>query len=109
MAEPWATALDASLTGITLLLSILVAIAFFRQGKAKRVRYLTESVLRPLSKVVFRERRQSNMGGRPKEELFLVVPVKAAENVDPTVEGEGLGIEDLPGIADGLRFLRRPP
>lgn len=111
MADLWTGILDLAIQAVTLVLGVLGAIAFFwefRQGRVRHVRVLNRAVFRPWSKVEVKLRHRS-YDGRPAAAIRLAIPADAVrEAVDPTVKEDGLGLADLPGFADGERFLKTP-
>src|SRR5881409_3770007 len=88
MTDLWAEAFSAAIHVLTFGLGVLGAIAFywqFEQRRARRVRFLNRSVLRPWSKVELKQGYKS-FEGRPAVKARLVIPKEAVPTeVDPTV------------------------
>ncbi len=108
MADPWTDTLNLTVQGVTLLLGILGAIAFFRQRKGRWVRYLNHSVLRPWGKVELK-RTFRDWSGRPAKGVLLLIPKVVMADLDRTVGDGGLEVADLEGIEEGKQFIQHPP
>ena len=105
------TILDLAVQLLTLGLSLLGAVAFywqFNQRRSRRIRVLNRSVFRPWSKVEVKTRYRSYDDRLPAAMRFVTPAEAVRSDIDPTVNEEGLDIEDLPGFSDAERFLRSP-